>query len=119
VTDGPGDATLLVPLTLVIGPEELLVARAVRQVTAAARARDAEADIRELVGDAVELGLLLDLATPSMFGGDRVVVIRDAQDLAEDVREALVAYVAAPSARRRARHRALRGRGRASGSSTP
>ena len=91
-----GDA-LLVPLTLVVGPEELLVAREVRRIVAAARARDAEADIRELAGDAVELGLMLDLATPSMFGGDRVVVIRDSQELAEDVREALVGYVAAPA----------------------
>ncbi|HVU74289.1 MAG TPA: DNA polymerase III subunit delta [Mycobacteriales bacterium] len=87
------DAELLVPLTLVVGPEELLVAREVRRIVAAARARDADADVRELAGDAVELGLLLDLATPSMFGGDRVVVIRDAQDLAEDVREALVGYI--------------------------
>ena len=91
------DAELLVPLTLVVGPEELLVAREVRRISAAARARDAEADIRDLAGDAVELGLLLDLATPSMFGGDRVVIIRDAQDLDEDVREALVGYVAEPA----------------------
>ena len=106
MTDWPTDAAqLLVPLTLVVGPEELLVAREVRRIVAAARAVDAgtdagtgaEADVRELAGDAVELSLLLDLATPSMFGGDRVVVIRDAQDLAEDVREALTGYVAAPA----------------------
>jgi DNA polymerase-3 subunit delta len=95
VTDA--DADLLAPLTLVVGPEELLVAREVQRIVAAARRRDAEVEVRELAGDAVELGLLLDLATPSMFGGDRVVVIRDAQDLAEDVREALVGYVAAPA----------------------
>ena len=36
------------PLRLVLGDEELLVSRAVAEVIAAARAADAEADVREL-----------------------------------------------------------------------
>jgi DNA polymerase-3 subunit delta len=39
---------LLAPLTLVVGDEELLVSRAVSEVVRAARATDAEADVRDL-----------------------------------------------------------------------
>jgi DNA polymerase-3 subunit delta len=91
-----GDAGELTPLTLVIGPEELLVSRAVAGVVASARARDAQAEVRELDGPAADLSLLLDLSSPSLFGELRVLVVRNAQDLAEDVRDGLAAYVADP-----------------------
>lgn len=84
----------LVPLTLVSGDEELLVTRAVAAVVAAARERDAEADVRDLGAGELDAAAFLDLATPSLFGDLRVVVIREAADLADDVRSALAAFIA-------------------------
>jgi DNA polymerase-3 subunit delta len=84
------------PLTLIVGNQELLVSRAVARVVAAVRARDAQADVRDLQGETIDLGLLLDLTSPSLFGELRVVVVRGAQDLAEDVRDGLAEYAAAP-----------------------
>ncbi|GAC1325742.1 MAG: DNA polymerase III subunit delta [Mycobacteriales bacterium] len=89
-------AEVLVPLTLVRGDEELLVDRAVSAVIRAARESDEQTDIRDLAGALVMLGDLLDLLSPSLFGDQRVVVLRSAQDLARDVTEALVAYAGNP-----------------------
>ena len=86
----------LVPLTLVTGDEELLVSRAVSRVVAAARHTDPEADIRDLAPPEVDLGALLDLLSPSLFGSLRVVVLRDAGALAREVTDALGEYVRDP-----------------------
>jgi DNA polymerase-3 subunit delta len=86
----------LVPLTLVTGDEELLVSRAVSRVVAAARQTDPEADIRDLAPADVNLGALLDLLSPSLFGSLRVVVLRDAGSLAREVTDALGEYVRDP-----------------------
>jgi DNA polymerase-3 subunit delta len=91
-TDG-----LLAPLTLLLGDEELLVSRAVARVRAAALAADPQADVRELAADAVDDAVLWDLASPSLFGGMRVVVVRDAQELAEGSRDGLIRYAADPT----------------------
>jgi DNA polymerase III subunit delta len=85
------------PLRLVLGDEELLVSRAVAEVGAAARAADAEADVRELATAEVTAGDLYDLLSPSLFGGRRVVVLRGAHEAKADVVDALKAYVADPT----------------------
>ena len=91
---------LLVPVTLISGPEELLVSRAVAEVVAAARASDPAADppveIQDLATEEVGPGLLMDLMSPSMFGGIRVFVLRGVGDLDESLRDDLISYVAAP-----------------------
>lgn len=85
------------PLRLVLGDEELLVSRAVGEVVAAARAVDAEADVRELTAAELTAGDLYDLLSPSLFGGRRVVVVRGAHEAKQDVAEALRGYVADPA----------------------
>lgn len=93
-----GVADLLeAPLRLVLGDEELLVSRAVAEVAAAARAADAEADVRELAAAELTAGDLFDLLSPALFGGRRVVVIRGAHEAKTDVVDALKAYVADPT----------------------
>jgi DNA polymerase-3 subunit delta len=87
---------VLVPLTLVVGDEELLVSRAVSEVVTAARAADAEAEVRDLTASEVARADLDDALSPSLFGERRVVVLRGAQDLAKDVVDALLGYVADP-----------------------
>ena len=89
-------ADLLVPLTLVVGEEELLVGRAVSQVVRAARQADPDADVRDLTAGEIEPGDLDDALSPSLFGERRVLVVRAAQDLGKDLAAELQACVAPP-----------------------
>lgn len=87
-----GDSRLVV----VSGDEDLLVARAVREVLTAVRARDPEAEIVDRAPGELTEADMIDLGASSMFGGERVLVVRGAADLAEDLRDALLAYVERP-----------------------
>ncbi len=87
---------LLVPLTLVVGDEELLVSRAVADVVRAGRARTPDLDVRDLDGGSLEPGDLAEALSPSLFGDDRVVVVRGGQDLAKEVAAEVTAYAADP-----------------------
>ena len=88
--------SLLVPLTVVVGDEDLLVSRAVSAVVRAAREADADVDVRDVSATELERGDLDDMLSPSLFGERRVLVVRAAQDLAKDVAAELTAYVADP-----------------------
>lgn len=81
---------------LIVGPEGLLAERAVARVLADIQAAD-PATTHELV-DApdLDLGRLLDLTSPSLFGDARAIVIRDAQDLSSEVVDAVKALLADP-----------------------
>jgi DNA polymerase III delta subunit len=93
-TIGPMSSDLLAPLRLVAGDEELLVSRAVTEVFAAARAADPGAEFHDLAAGEVTAGGLAELLSPSLFGGRRVVVVRDGQDATKDVAAALLAHAA-------------------------
>ena len=88
--------SVLVPLTLVVGDEDLLVGRAVGAVLAAARAADPQVDVRDLSAPELLPGDLPELLSPSLFGDRRVLVVRDAQDLAKQVAAELTAYAQDP-----------------------
>jgi DNA polymerase III subunit delta len=84
--DDRGPATT-VPVTVIVGDEELLVERAVALAAAraAAAGSDAEAtggpaDVRDVPAAGLTAGELATLASPSLFGGGSVLVIRSAQD---------------------------------------
>jgi DNA polymerase-3 subunit delta len=84
------------PLRLVLGDEELLVARGVAAAVVEARRVDGEAIVTEFAAKDLTPGDLMAAVTPSLFGGVRVVVVRDAHDARKDLVAALLAYVAAP-----------------------
>jgi DNA polymerase-3 subunit delta len=85
-----------VPIRLVVGDEELLVARAVTEAIAAARAAEPDAEIREYTAGALVPGELAEMISPSLFGGRRVLIIRDGQDAKKDVTAALLGYARDP-----------------------
>lgn len=91
-TDDP-----LAPVTCAVGQEELLLDRAVRQVVAAARAADPDTDVRDLAPGELQPGTLAELTSPSLFAERKVVVVRQAQDLAADTVKDVKAYLAAPA----------------------
>jgi DNA polymerase-3 subunit delta len=84
----------LSPLRLILGDEELLVARAVAEVAAAARAVDPASDVRELVAADLVPGDLYDLLSPSLFGDRRVVVIRGVHEARSELVDALRGHLA-------------------------
>ncbi len=92
------------PVTLVVGEEEFLVDRAVRELIAAARASQdgegaAEPDAPDVHDrDAADLaqGELDSLTSPSLFGNGSVVVIRSAQNASKEVAAELTRYLARP-----------------------
>lgn len=92
------------PVTMVVGEEEFLVDRAVRQALAQARAAlAAEAgggdggDLHELEASALGVGELSALTSPSLFGGGSVVVVRNAQNAGKEIAAELAKYAKAPA----------------------
>ncbi|HEX6870282.1 MAG TPA: DNA polymerase III subunit delta [Micromonosporaceae bacterium] len=81
-------------LHLVLGDEELLVARGVAAAIAAARDADPDAEVIELTANEMTVGDLMAAVSPSLFGGQRVVVVRQAQDAKKELAAALLAYAA-------------------------
>ena len=81
------------PVTIVVGEEEFLIDRAVRDLIAAAEA----GDVHDLDGAALGPGELDSLTSPSLFGGGSVVVIRAAQNAAKEVAAELTRYAASPA----------------------
>jgi DNA polymerase III subunit delta len=79
--EGSADVQQLPHIVLVIGDEEFLVARAVEQITAAARRLDPDTDVDERAGGQIEPAELFELLSPSLFGSRRLLVISAAQDL--------------------------------------
>lgn len=77
-------------ITLAVGEEEFLASRAVSTVLSAARGRDEEADIRDLDGAGLAVDAVADALTPSLFGGERVVVIRNAHECDKQAQAALL-----------------------------
>jgi DNA polymerase III subunit delta len=86
------------PITLVLGDEELLAARAVAAVTGAVRQADPDAEVRDREAGTLTAGELSVLTSPSLFGGRQAVVVRNAQDAKKDLAAGLLSYAADPPA---------------------
>jgi DNA polymerase-3 subunit delta len=84
------------PLSLVLGDEELLVARAVAEAIAAARAVDPESDVREFAAATLLPGELAESLSPSLFGDRRVIVIQDGHDAKKELVTAILDYARDP-----------------------
>jgi DNA polymerase-3 subunit delta len=87
----------IAPVTVVVGEEEFLVDRAVRDLITAARAADLGGDIHDLDGAALGSGELESLTSPSLFGGGCVLIVRSAQNVGKDVATELSGYAARPA----------------------
>jgi DNA polymerase III subunit delta len=90
-------ATQIAPVTVVVGEEEFLVDRAVRDLIAAGQDAGLAGDVHDLEGAALGPGELDALTSPSLFGGGCVLVIRSAQNVGKDAAAELARYVANPA----------------------
>jgi DNA polymerase-3 subunit delta len=81
------------PVTVVVGEEEFLVDRSVRELVTAASG----GDVHDRDGAALGPGELESLMSPSLFGGGCVLVVRSAQNVSKDVAAELTRYAANPA----------------------
>lgn len=90
-------ATAPAPLHLVLGEEELLIERAVRETLAAARAVDATAELTRVRVSDLTAPELAELVSPSLFSEGRVIVLESAQDISQELADAVAAYLKDPA----------------------
>jgi DNA polymerase-3 subunit delta len=83
-------------LHLVLGDDEFLAERAVAAVVETARAADPGTVVEGYRASEMSPGDLMAAVSPSLFGGERVVVIRDGQDARKDLATGILDYVASP-----------------------
>jgi DNA polymerase-3 subunit delta len=81
-----------VGLTLIQGGESILADRAI----SAAIAKIPGATVTQLDCSEIELGAITDALAPSLFGEDRVIVLREIQELAADLQDEISDYLANP-----------------------
>ncbi len=91
IAEGPS------PVTIVVGEEEFLIDRTVRDLITASQQAGQAGDVHDLDGAALGPGELDGLTSPSLFGGGCVVVIRSAQNTAKEVAAELVRYAGHPA----------------------
>jgi DNA polymerase-3 subunit delta len=68
-------------VTLVVGDEEFMVSRALEDLRRAFTDRDPAAEVYEVEAASVDPVELIQLTSPSLFGGARLIVLRSAQDI--------------------------------------
>ena len=78
-----------VGLVLVQGAESLLADRAITQVIAT----KADAQVITLSSEEIEVGVITDNLAPSLFGDQRVVVIKEIQDLDSECSDEIATYL--------------------------
>lgn len=79
---------------LILGSEPALADRALTKLLAEVRA--AQAEVSTIFAGDAQLGDISDALAPSLFSEARALVIRDLQDLAEESRDEVLRYLAAP-----------------------
>ena len=82
---------------LVSGPERVLADRALTATIEAVRSVDADADVVRLHPQGYEEGSLAVHASPSLFGGSTVIVVRDLDEATDTLLQEVLAYMAAPA----------------------
>ncbi|GAA4551170.1 DNA polymerase III subunit delta [Amycolatopsis samaneae] len=90
-------ATATAPLHLVLGEEELLIERAVRAALDAAKAADPTADMTRTRVSELTAPELAELVSPSLFSEGRVIVLEAAQDISQELADAVLSYVKSPA----------------------
>ena len=80
-------------LVLVTGPEAVLADRAVEQVIADVRVGAPEVDVVTLTAEGYTEGELTVQASPSLFGEDKLIVVRDLHQAPDALQLDLLTYL--------------------------
>lgn len=76
-------------LVLIQGPEALLADRVITNISS----RFPNSQISNLYAGELEVGMITDSLAPSLFGDQRIVIIRDTQDLTAECTDEVLAYL--------------------------
>ena len=76
-------------LTLIQGGESILADRAIAEIIAAHRHHT----VTSLGADEIELGAITDALAPSLFGDERLIIIKEIQDLGAEMSEEIATYL--------------------------
>lgn len=88
----------LAPIVLIHGTEGLIADRAVQRLRTLAREQDPEVAVHELSGEGAGAGALGQVASPSLFGEPRFVLVPELQSASEGLIADIQSYLAAPEA---------------------
>ena len=90
-------ATRTVPhLVLISGPEAVIADRALSTTLDELRASAPDLEVIRLAAETYEAGALGMHASPSLFGGEKCIVVQDLDEAPDELQEDLLAFLAAP-----------------------
>ena len=87
----------LAPIVLIKGSEGLLVDRALDQLRFLAHQADPNLERTDIVAATYQAGQIDVIASPSLFGESRMVIIRDLETMSDALAADLIAYASAPA----------------------
>ncbi|WP_262423814.1 DNA polymerase III subunit delta [Brachybacterium sp. Z12] len=96
MSDVEWHSVALAPIVLIHGTETLIADRAVQRLRSLAREADPSVAVHDLSGDALAPGALAQVASPSLFGEPRFVVVPELQAAPDALVGELLDYVKAP-----------------------
>ena len=92
----PAPATGVPPYVLITGPEGVLAERALVSTLDALRVGAPGLEVVRLYAGSYEPGSLPLHASPSLFGGDKAIVVHDVDEASEELQGDLLRYLASP-----------------------
>jgi DNA polymerase III subunit delta len=92
----PAPATGVPPYVLITGPEGVLAERALVSILDALRGGAPDLEVIRLYAGSYEPGALPLHASPSLFGGDKTIVVHDVDEASEELQGDLLDYLASP-----------------------
>jgi DNA polymerase-3 subunit delta len=84
------------PLVLITGPEGILAERALTSVMSEVRVTAPDVEVVRLQAAGYEPGSLAVHTSPSLFGGEKAVVVQDLDEAPDELQTDLLAFLAAP-----------------------
>ena len=84
------------PLVLITGPEAVIADRALATTLDELRASAPELEVIRLAAETYDAGALGMHASPSLFGGEKCIVVQDLDEAPDELQEDLLAFLAAP-----------------------
>ncbi|MFC7488137.1 DNA polymerase III subunit delta [Knoellia sp. CPCC 206453] len=84
------------PLVLISGPEQVLAERGLAETVQSIKEHNPDVEVIRLYAGAYEPGELMVHSSPSLFGGDKAVVVHDLDEATDELQQDLLAYLAAP-----------------------
>jgi DNA polymerase-3 subunit delta len=92
----PAPATGVPPYVLITGPEGVLAERALVSTLDALRVGAPDLEVIRLYAGSYEPGALPLHASPSLFGGDKAIVVHDVDEASDELQGDLLSYLASP-----------------------